>query len=105
MTRHLPRAAALAALLALAPAARAADNELTPEEKAEGYVLLFDGRSLDRFRPIGLGYGKWVGEDGVIRPCLFGQRAKFVPPGHLFTAREYTDYVLKLDFRVPPAPQ
>lgn len=85
---------------------RGADNELTAEEKAEGYVLLFNGKDLDGFgRPGTLHHNKWIVEDGAIRTCLFGGYAKYVPPGHLYTAKEYENYVLKLDFKVPAAPK
>jgi hypothetical protein len=35
------------ALLSLGLSARAADNELTPQEKADGWILLFDGNTAD----------------------------------------------------------
>ncbi len=35
------------ALLFLSQFARAADNELTPQEKSEGWILLFDGKTAD----------------------------------------------------------
>ncbi len=93
--------------LAAGPSAvQAADNELTAAEKADGFVLLFNGSDLDGFRPCStLNYCKWIVEDGAIRTCLFGGRAKYVPPGHLYTAKEYENYVLKVDVRLPPAPK
>src|SRR5262249_43828724 len=106
MVRMLLSAAAFVVLVVLPTAARAADNELTAEEKAEGYVLLFNGKDLDGFRPPAtLNYCKWIVEDGTIRTCLFGHWAKYVPPGHLYTARAYENYVLKLDCKVPAAPK
>src|SRR3954463_15292235 len=49
MTRRL--AALLAVLLLLlAPLARAADNELTDAEKKDGWILLFDGKSVDGWK-------------------------------------------------------
>jgi hypothetical protein len=85
---------------------RAADNELTPAEKADGYVLLFNGKDLDGFKPPGtLNYCKWIVEEGAIRTCLFGGWAKYVSPGHLYTTREFENYILKLDVKVPPAPK
>ena len=97
----------IAAFLILpVPALRAADNELTAEDKAEGYVLLFNGKDLDGFKSPGtLSYNKWIVEEGAFRTCLFGGKAKFVAPGHLYTAKEYENYVLKVDFRVPPVPK
>ena len=97
---------AFALLWLLAPTARAADNELTESEKAEGYVLLFNGKDLEGWRPPGtLNYCKWIVEDGAIHTCLFGGTAKYVSPGHLYTLKEYENYVLQLDFKVPAAPK
>ncbi|OAI55088.1 hypothetical protein AYO44_02815 [Planctomycetaceae bacterium SCGC AG-212-F19] len=106
MLHFLQVVTAFILLTSHAPAVQAADNELTPEEKAEGYVLLFNGKDLDGFRPPGtLNYCKWIVEEGTIRTCLFGHWAKYVPPGHLYTARAYENYVLKVDVKVPPAPK
>lgn len=102
----MPRWLGIALVLLLGPTVRAADNELTAEEKAQGYFLLFNGKDLDGFRSPGtLNYCKWIVEEGAIRTCLFGGWAKFVSPGHLYTAKEYQNYVLKVDFKVPPAPK
>ncbi|MGE3806848.1 MAG: DUF1080 domain-containing protein, partial [Gemmataceae bacterium] len=83
------------------------DNQLSPAEKAEGYVLLFDGKNLDGFGPsyARLTHSKWIVEDGVIHTCLFGGLPKYVYPGHLYTSKEYKNYVLKFDLRVPAAPK
>src|SRR3954469_9540233 len=37
-------------LLMLAPLVRGADNELTDQEKKDGWILLFDGKSVDGWR-------------------------------------------------------
>lgn len=71
-----------------------AEYNLTPEEKAEGFVSLFNGRNLDG----------WVGnkvsytvEDGmiVIKP---GDDSG----GNLYTAREYSDFVFRFEFQLTP---
>lgn len=104
--RFISPAAALAVLLASPLSVPAADNELTAAEKADGYILLFNGKDLEGFKAPGtLSYCKWIAEEGAIRTCLFGGLAKFVSPGHLYTAKEYESYVLKLDLKVPPAPK
>jgi hypothetical protein len=125
----------IAVLLALAPLLSAADNTLTTQEKAQGWVLLFDGKSLtnwDSAPPPGAGARRggapkqpkappqpgaapavgsnpracsapsdptaapgashWEIVDGTLSPC--GD-----PPGYLSSSRDYTDFVLTLDFR------
>ncbi|MCK5464598.1 MAG: DUF1080 domain-containing protein, partial [Bacteroidales bacterium] len=68
--------------------------ELSPEEKAEGFVLLFNGNNLDG----------WIGnkinhvvEDGTIaiRPKLGGH-------GNLYTEKEYGNFNLRLEFKLTP---
>jgi HEAT repeat protein len=68
---------------------------LTPEEKAEGFISLFNGRNLDN----------WVGnkqsyvcEDGmiVIRPADDSG-------GNLYTEKEYADFLFRFEFQLTPA--
>jgi len=72
------------------------DNEynLTPGEKDEGFVSLFNGRNLDG----------WVGdkvayyvEDGVILT-----RAELEHGGNIYTDKEYSDFILRFDFLLAP---
>jgi hypothetical protein len=78
-----------------APAAQAggngAENTLTPEEAAEGWISLFDGRTLTGWWPSGKAV--WRVEDGTIS----------VTPGpgvtgFLRTTRSFSDFELKGDF-------
>jgi HEAT repeat protein len=71
-----------------------AEYNLTPEEKAEGFVSLFNGRNLDG----------WVGnkvsytvDDGkiVIKP---GDESG----GNLYTEKEYSDFVFRFEFQLTP---
>ncbi len=71
-----------------------AEYNLTPEEKAEGFVSLFNGRNLDG----------WVGnkvsytvDDGmiVIKP---GDDSG----GNLYTVKEYSDFIFRFEFRLTP---
>ena len=68
--------------------------ELSPEEKAAGFVMLFNGKNLDG----------WIGnkvnhvvEDGTIaiRPKLGGH-------GNLYTEKEYANFNLRLEFKLTP---
>src|SRR4051794_39040270 len=84
--------AALAALALLAPAARAADNELTAREKADGWVLLFDGRTLDGWMTSSGKPSNTPVEDGCINPHRCG--------GYMMVHKEpWENFVLSLDFK------
>ena len=60
----------------------------------EGFVPLFNGRDLEGWTGGGGGY---VAEDGriVVHPERGG--------GNLYTAKEYTDFVLRFEFKLTPA--
>jgi HEAT repeat protein len=67
---------------------------LTPEEKADGFVSLFNGRNIDN----------WVGdkeayaaEDGmiVVKPDKGNV-------GNLYTANEYSDFIYRFEFQLTP---
>lgn len=68
--------------------------ELSPEEKAEGFVLLFNGRNLDGW--IGNKINHVVEEGSIaVRPDLGGH-------GNLYTEKEYANFVLRLEFKLTP---
>jgi hypothetical protein len=71
------------------------DYNLTPEEKAEGYVALFNGRNLDNW--IG-NKQSYVAEDGmiVIKP-------ENGSGGNLYTEKEYADFIFRFEFLLTPA--
>jgi HEAT repeat protein len=68
--------------------------ELSPEEKAEGFVLLFNGKNLDGWTGNKINH---VVEEGVIaiRPIHGGN-------GNLYTEKEYTNFNLRLEFKLTP---
>jgi HEAT repeat protein len=70
------------------------DYNLTPEEKAEGFVALFNGRNLDNWVGNKLSY---VAEDGmiVIKP-------ENGSGGNLYTDKEYADFVFRFEFLLTP---
>jgi len=73
-----------------------APNTLTPEERKEGFTLLFDGKSLAAWdvRP---GLEKvWKVADGVIK------NDSSSPGATLLSKQEFANYVLKAEFRAHP---
>ncbi len=87
----------LLSLLALTCSVFAADNELTSEEKAGGWKLLFDGKDVSaNFR----GYKKdkvpegWVAEDGAIVRKKGG--------GDIITKDQYESFEFSTDWKISP---
>jgi hypothetical protein len=90
------------ALIAVAfslTAGRAAENELTPAEKAAGWQLLFDGHSFEGWR----GYRKpampalgWEVKEGTLRTV------PKVKSGDIVSTRTFTDFELTWEWRVAP---
>ncbi len=82
-----------AALLLVATAAPAADNELTAKEKAEGWALLFDGKTLDGWMTSSGKPSRTPVEQGAINPHRCG--------GYMMVHKEQWDnFVLSLDFKI-----
>jgi hypothetical protein len=74
-------------------------NTLTAAEKAAGWQLLFDGRSLDGWRA----YGKdtppgagWEVKDGTLRTVAKAKGSDII------TTRSFTDFELSWEWRVMP---
>ena len=62
---------------------------LAAEKREEGFVSLFDGKTLDGWHP--MNDAKFVAEDGVLK--LNGGL------GWLRSDKEYSDFILRLEFR------
>ena len=88
----------LFALTALATSGRAADNELTPAEKSAGWTLLFDGKTLNGWRPYaGKPAGGWEVKDGTLHAI-----AK-VKGTELVTEKKFTDFEFSWEWKLPLA--
>ncbi len=84
---------ALSAALLLPFAARAADNELTPAEHADGWLLLFDGKTLSGWQTSSHRPSKTPVENGCINPHGCG--------GYMMIHEmQWGDFVLSLDFKI-----
>lgn len=97
---------ALAGMMgAMATGAHAEDlNTLSPQEKADGWELLFDGKTTDGWR----GHGResfptngWEVEDGCLRTYgpgdEMGSRG-----GDLVTTRKFWNFELSFDWKIAP---
>ena len=75
--------------------ARADDNVLTPKEKADGWILLFDGKTLTNWKTSHGAPSKVPVDaaEGAINPHRSG--------GYMMVYnRPFTDFVLSLDFKI-----
>jgi hypothetical protein len=78
-------------------AAFAADNELTAKEKAAGWQLLFDGKTLNGWRTYANKTpGGWDVVDGTLHAI-----AK-VKGAELITEKKFKDFELSWEWKVPP---
>ena len=68
----------------------AASAGLSPEEAKEGFVSLFNGKNLDGWQGSVKGY---VVEGGAM-VCK--------PGGNLFTKKQYANFILRFEFKLPP---
>jgi len=83
----------LLALAMLVTQTRAADNTLTDAEKADGWILLFDGKTLDGWMTSSEKPSRTPVEDGCINPHKCG--------GYMMVHKEkWENYVLSLDFKI-----
>ena len=80
-------------------------NELTPQEKADGWELLFDGSSTAGWR----GHGRqdfptngWKVEDGCLRTFGVGEEMGS-RGGDLVTRRKFVDFELSFDWKISPS--
>ena len=74
-------------------------NTLTPQEKADGWQLLFNGKDLSNFRQFGSdanpGPG-WKIEAGILR------KIGRIPGGQIITKDKYGDFTLSWEWKISP---
>jgi len=87
------RIAAIFLTVILASPAAAADNELTEQEKNDGWLLLFDGRTLDGWMTSSQLPSRRPVEDGCINPHKCG--------GYMMVHKElWENFTLSCDFKM-----
>lgn len=84
--------------IALTSCGKATHNELTEVEKADGWELLFDGKSLDNWRDYN---GEeltipWFVENGTITAKGDGSDES----GYIVTKKQYENFILKWDWKI-----
>lgn len=90
------------ALLCAASVTAQKPNTLTKQEQANGWKLLWDGKTtngwrgakLDKFPEKG-----WVIEDGVLK-VLKSAGAESANGGDIVTTSQYSNFILKVDFKI-----
>jgi hypothetical protein len=95
---------ALGVSLAVSPLTAQMANTLTPQEKADGWHLLFDGKTATGWhsaRSNGFPTTGWVVKDGMIAVTETGGE-EAGNGGDLITTRTYSDFELTVDFKISP---
>ena len=92
---------ALAAMMTLSVAVWAqngsgAANTLTAQEQKEGWILLFDGKTLDKWNVTPALAKVWKVSDGAIKADLSDAG------GTMFTKDTFDNFVLRVEFRAHP---
>lgn len=86
-------------------------NALTEEEKEEGWILLFDGKSFNGWRSLGrdrIPEGHWVIQDGAIKKVPSGnvplqEDGQPLEGGDIITIRTFENFELTLEWKISPA--
>ena len=74
-------------------------NKLSPAEKNDGWVLLFDGKTTDGWKNWNEDHiSGWVVEDG----CLVAQGLGGDIGGDIISVKEYDNFILKWDWKLGP---
>jgi hypothetical protein len=90
--------------LAVSPASAQEANTLTRKEKADGWRLLFDGRTTHGWRSArggGFPTTGWAVKEGCITVTETGGEESG-NGGDIVTSRVYTDFELSVDFKTSP---
>lgn len=77
------------------------DNTLSASEQRDGWELLFDGKSLDKWHTYGKGelLQGWKIEDGAITLDVSGEKRQ---GNNIVTNETYGDFDLQIDWKISP---
>jgi len=86
-------------------------NTLTEQEKAEGWMLLFNGKTLGGWRGLGretLPEGHWIVEDGAIKKVAdkdvpLQEDGQPLEGCDLMTIQTFEDFELSLEWKISPS--
>lgn len=78
-----------------------AQNELTEQEKSDGFVLIFDGKSTDGWRGFQKDHApaKWLVDEGTLH---FSPKAEG-DGGDIMIDKKYSDFHLKIEWKIEEA--
>ncbi|MBR4171724.1 MAG: DUF1080 domain-containing protein [Kiritimatiellae bacterium] len=88
----------------LACGCKAAPNTLSDAERADGWKLLWDGKSGEGWRSVRneqFPATGWVIRDGEL--TILSKKEEAKRPGDLITKERYANFALKIDFKLTPA--
>lgn len=78
------------------------NNQLTAEEKSNGWKLLFDGRSSRGWRSYQhKPSGSWLVKEGVLH-CIGSQAGTNIMRADLITGQQYENFDLTVDWKISP---
>jgi len=86
-----------------APQVSTIPNVLAPEEQAQGYKLLWDGKTTEGWRGAKLDAfpenSCWVIEDGLLK-VMGNDGSESRNGGDIVTVKKYRNFILKVDFKI-----
>lgn len=85
--------------------------DIINQEKEEGWILLFDGKTFNGWRGLGrdtIPEGQWAIEDGAIKKVPSGEvplqeDGQPLKGGDIMTIRSFENFELYLEWKISPA--
>ena len=101
MKKKIPLYVLAVLLVVLCSSTLQAQNKLTQQEEAEGFVLAFDGKTTDGWRGYQKDYfpERWIVEDGTLHFCPEAEGRR----GDIVIDKKFSDFHLKLEWKIDSA--